>query len=222
MLGNGGEVESNKEYSSVKTFDIEKDSEESIVIEAKSGNTRAQEYIISKYEGFVKAKSRSYFLIGADKEDIYQEGMIGLYKAIRDFNLEKCTTFKAFAELCITRQIITAIKTATRQKHIPLNTYISLNKPVSDDESDRTLLDIISSLKVTDPEELVIGQEQKEHIEGEIAKVLSDLEMEVLQSYLDGKSYQEIACDLDRHAKSIDNALQRVKKKLEKCLYSDK
>ena len=164
--------------------------EESIVIEAQNGNSRAQEYIITKYEGFVKAKSKSYFLIGADKEDIYQEGMIGLYKAIRDFNIEKCTTFKSFAELCITRQIITAIKTATRQKHIPLNTYVSLNKPVSDDDSDRTLLDVISSLKVTDPEELVISQEQKEHMENEITKVLSGLEMEVLQSYLDGKSYQ--------------------------------
>lgn len=193
-------------------------SEEEIVVEAKNGNKRAQEYIISKYENFVKAKAKSYFLIGADKEDIYQEGMIGLYKAIRDFNVEKSTSFKAFAELCVTRQIITAIKTATRQKHIPLNTYISLNKPVSEEESDRTLLDIISSIRITDPEELIISQEQTEFIEEEINKVLSDLEIQVLQSYLEGKSYQEIACDLDRHAKSIDNALQRVKRKLEKCL----
>lgn len=192
--------------------------EEAVVMEAKNGNVRAQEYIISKYENFVKAKAKSYFLIGADKEDIYQEGMIGLYKAIRDINFEKSTSFKTFAELCITRQIITAIKTATRQKHIPLNTYISLNKPVSDDESDRTLLDILSSMKPTDPEELIISQEQKKHIEDEIEKVLSDLEKEVFQCYLDGKSYQEIACDLDIHAKSIDNALQRVKRKLEKCL----
>lgn len=202
--------------------DFEEAPEEDVVVEAKSGSTRAQEYIISKYENFVRAKARSYFLIGADKEDIYQEGMIGLYKAIRDFNSEKSSTFKSFAELCVTRQIITAIKTATRQKHIPLNTYISLNKPVSEEESDRTLLDIISSIKITDPEELLISQEQKKYIEGEIAKVLSELEMEVLQSYLDGKSYQEIACDLDRHAKSIDNALQRVKKKLEKCLNNNK
>ena len=107
--------------------------------------------------------------------------------------------------MCITRQIRTAIKTATRQKHIPLNTYVSLNKPVSDDDSDRTWLDVISSLKVTDPEELVISQEQKEHMENEITKVLSGLEMEVLQSYLDGKSYQEIACDLDRHEKCLFN-----------------
>lgn len=173
-------------------------------------------------KAFVKAKSKSYFLIGADKEDIYQEGMIGLYKAIRDFNYEKSTTFRSFAELCITRQIITAIKTATRQKHIPLNTYVSLNKPVSEDDSERTLMDILSSMKITDPEELIIGKEEKEYIEKAISKVLSHLEMEVLQSYLDGKSYQEIACDLDRHAKSIDNALQRVKKKLEKCLSETK
>lgn len=196
--------------------------DEEIVDEAKRGNSRAQEYLISKYENFVKAKSKSYFLIGADKEDIYQEGMIGLYKAIRDFKADRLTSFKAFAEICITRQIITAIKTATRQKHIPLNTYISLNKPIYEEESDRTLIDVLSEFKITDPEELIIGKEQIKHIEGEMAKVLSDLEMEVLQSYLDGKSYQEIACDLDRQAKSIDNALQRVKRKLEKCLYSEK
>ncbi|MBS6889380.1 RNA polymerase sporulation sigma factor SigH [Clostridium paraputrificum] len=193
--------------------------DEEIVLEAKNGNVRAQEYLISKYENFVKAKAKSYFLIGADKEDIYQEGMIGLYKAIRDFKPDKLTSFKAFAELCVTRQIITAIKTATRQKHIPLNTYVSLNKPIYEEESDRTLLDVLAGFRITDPEELVISQEQMEHIEGEISKVLSDLELEVLTSYLDGKSYQEIACDLDRHAKSIDNALQRVKRKLEKCLH---
>ncbi|WP_102399222.1 RNA polymerase sporulation sigma factor SigH [Haloimpatiens massiliensis] len=192
--------------------------DEEIVMEAKQGDSMAQEYLINKYKNFVKAKSKSYFLIGADKEDIYQEGMIGFYKAIRDFKPDKLSSFKAFAELCVTRQIITAIKTATRQKHIPLNTYISLNKPIYDEESDRTLLDILSGIKVTDPEELVISKEEVNHIETEIGQILSDLEMEVLMSYLDGKSYQEIACDLDRHAKSIDNALQRVKRKLEKCL----
>jgi RNA polymerase sporulation-specific sigma factor len=200
-----------------KTFSkLEDRLDEEIVLEAKKGDVRAQEYLINKYKSFVKAKAKSYFLIGADKEDIYQEGMIGLYKAIRDFKPDKLASFKAFAELCVTRQIITAIKTATRQKHIPLNTYVSLNKPIYDEESDRTLLDILSSLKVSDPEELVISQEEMTHIE--IGEVLSELEMEVLMSYLDGKTYQEIACDLDRHAKSIDNALQRVKRKLEKCL----
>lgn len=201
-----------------KTRRNEDRSDEEVVIEAKLGDKKAQEYLINKYENFVKSKAKSYFLIGADKEDIYQEGMIGLYKAIRDYNPEKLASFKAFAELCVTRQIITAIKTATRQKHIPLNTYISLNKPIYEEESDRTLLDIISGLKVTDPEEVVISNEEMAHIEKEIGQVLSNLEMEVLMSYLDGKSYQEIACDLNRHAKSIDNALQRVKRKLEKCL----
>lgn len=203
----------------LKTFtNFDDKLDEEVVIEAKKGDIRAQEYLISKYQNFVKAKAKSYFLIGADKEDIYQEGMIGLYKAIRDFKPDKLSSFKAFAELCVTRQIITAIKTATRQKHIPLNTYVSLNKPIYDEESDRTLLDILSNIKVSDPEELIISKEEMDHIETEIGEVLSDLEMEVLMSYLDGKSYQEIACDLDRHAKSIDNALQRVKRKLEKCL----
>lgn len=213
----GGEVY-NKGYKATDNLEFQDKSDEDVVLEAKNGNNRAQEYIIAKYENFVKSKSKSYFLIGADKEDIYQEGMIGLYKAIRDFKADKFNSFKAFAELCVTRQIITAIKTATRQKHIPLNTYVSLNKPIYEEESERTLLDVIAGLKITDPEELFISAEQMEHIQGEISKVLSDLEMEVLTSYLDGKSYQEIACDLDRHAKSIDNALQRVKKKLEKCL----
>lgn len=192
-------------------------SDEEIVIEAKAGNNNAQDYLISKYENFVKSKAKSYFLIGADKEDIYQEGMIGLYKAIRDFKSDK-TSFKAFAELCITRQIITAIKTATRQKHIPLNTYVSLNKPIYEEESERTLLDVLASIKISDPEELIISKEQMDYIEEKIQDVLSKLELEVLTSYLDGKSYQEIAVDLERHSKSIDNALQRVKRKLEKYL----
>lgn len=192
--------------------------DEEIALMAKDGSVRALEYLINKYQNFVKAKAKSYFLIGADKEDIYQEGMIGLYKSIRDFKPDKLTSFKAFAELCVTRQIITAIKTATRQKHIPLNTYVSLNKPIYDEDSDRTLLDVLSGVKITDPEELLIGKEEFSNMEIEIGGVLSALELEVLSSYLDGKSYQEIACDLDRHAKSIDNALQRVKRKLEKCL----
>lgn len=207
------------ENKQLKVFLEFKDkSDEEVVAQAKTGNNRAQEYLISKYENFVKSKAKSYFLIGADKEDIYQEGMIGLYKAIRDFNPEKSTSFKAFAEICVIRQIITAIKTATRQKHIPLNTYISLNKPIYEEESERTLLDVLAGLKISDPEELMISKEQMDYIEEKISKVLSGLELEVLTSYLDGKSYQEIASDLERHSKSIDNALQRVKRKLEKCL----
>lgn len=204
----------NNEVDSI--FSGKKDEE--IVAMVKEGNDRALEYLLQKYQNFVKAKAKSYFLIGADKEDIYQEGMIGLFKAIRDFRDDKLASFKVFAELCITRQIITAVKTATRQKHIPLNTYVSLNKPIYDEESDRTLLDIISGVKTMDPEELMIDREDMENLEETMHRVLSSLEMEVLNSYLDGKSYQEIASDLERESKSIDNALQRVKRKLEKCL----
>ncbi|NLY76410.1 MAG: RNA polymerase sporulation sigma factor SigH [Firmicutes bacterium] len=192
--------------------------DESIVEAAREGDDAAQEYLINKYKNFVRAKARSYFLIGADREDIIQEGMIGLYKAIRDFRNDKLASFRAFAELCITRQIITAIKTATRQKHIPLNSYVSLNKPIYDEESDRTLLDVLSGTKVTDPEELVISREEFVDIEHKMGEFLSDLEWKVLMSYLDGRSYQEIAKDLRRHVKSIDNALQRVKRKLERYL----
>ena len=144
--------------------------------------------------------------------------MIGLFKAIRDFKPDKLTSFRAFAELCVTRQIITAIKTATRQKHIPLNSYVSLNRPIYDEESDRTLMDVLSEVQMAGPEELLISQEDYSSVENRISEVLSDLEMEVLNSYLEGKSYQEIAQDLGRHVKSIDNALQRVKRKLEKSL----
>ena len=178
----------------------------------------ALECLLNRYKNFVRSRARSYFLIGADHEDIVQEGMIGLYKAIRDFRPDKLASFRAFAELCVTRQIITAIKTATRQKHIPLNSYVSLNKPIFDEESDRTLLDVISEGRITNPEELLIGQEDLSTIESRIGKMLSPLEWEVLLAYLDGRSYQEIAVDLGRHVKSIDNALQRVKRKMEKLL----
>ncbi len=193
-------------------------SDEEVVELARQGDNDAQEYLIGKYKNFVRAKARSYFLIGADKEDIIQEGMIGLYKAIRDYRPDKLSSFRAFAELCITRQIITAIKTATRQKHIPLNSYISLNKPIYDEDSDRTLLDVISGTRVTDPEELVLSQEDFDDIEAKMGEILSSLEWNVLMYYLEGKSYQDIAAGLDRHVKSIDNALQRVKRKLERYL----
>lgn len=193
-------------------------SDEEVVALCRQGDTVAEEYLLNKYKNFVRSKARSYFLIGADHEDIVQEGMIGLYKAIRDFKEEKQATFRAFAELCITRQIITAIKTATRQKHIPLNSYVSLNKPIYDEESDRTLLDVITEGRATNPEELIISQEDLRSIHHKIDEVLSGLEQEVLRAYLDGKSYQEIADTLGRHVKSIDNALQRVKRKLEKYL----
>jgi RNA polymerase sporulation-specific sigma factor len=192
--------------------------DEKIVGAAVTGDKKAEEYLIHKYKNFVRARARSYFLIGADKEDIIQEGMIGLFKAIRDFRNDKQSSFRAFAELCITRQIITAVKTATRQKHIPLNSYVSLNKPIYDEESDRTLLDVISGSRVTDPEELIISREEFNDIEGKMGEILSPLEWQVLMAYLDGKTYQEMAVNLRRHVKSIDNALQRVKRKLERYL----
>ncbi|OPY57268.1 MAG: RNA polymerase sigma-H factor [Pelotomaculum sp. PtaU1.Bin035] len=192
--------------------------DEDVVEYAREGDCDALEFLINKYKNFVRAKARSYFLIGADREDIIQEGMIGLYKAIRDFRVDKLSSFRAFAELCITRQIITAIKTATRQKHIPLNSYVSLNKPIYDEDSDRTLLDVISGSKIADPEELIVSKEEFDNIEEKMGEILSSLEWKVLMSYLEGKSYQEMAEDLNRHVKSIDNALQRVKRKLERYL----
>jgi len=176
------------------------------------------EFLFNKYKNFVRMKAKSYFLIGADRDDIIQEGMIGLYKAVRDFRADRLSSFRGFAELCVTRQVITAIKTATRQKHIPLNQYISLNKPISDEDGDRTLLDVMASTKMSDPEELVINQETSEDIKRRIQENLSDLESQVLLSYLEGKSYQEMGRDLNRHVKSIDNALQRIKRKIEKNL----
>ncbi len=190
--------------------------DEQLVHRARNGDDAALECLITKYMHFVRSKARSYFLIGADREDIVQEGMIGLFKAIRDFRNDKLSSFRAFAELCITRQIITAIKTATRQKHIPLNSYISLNRPLYDDDSDRTLLDVVAGSKVSDPEEIVIAHEEFGAIERKMGELLSELERQVLAAYLNGKSYQEIAASLNRHVKSIDNALQRVKRKLER------
>jgi len=196
--------------------------DEKIVELSHEGDATAEEYLLDKYKNFVRSKARSYFLVGADHEDIVQEGMIGLYTAIRDYRPDKLSSFRAFAELCITRQIITAIKTATRQKHIPLNNYVSLNKPLYDEESDRTLLDVIIEGRTSDPEEMIINMENVGNIRTKINEVLSGLEQEVLNAYLDGKSYQEIAESLGRHVKSIDNALQRVKRKLEKYLEENK
>ncbi len=189
-----------------------------IAVLAKEEDGLASEYLLNKYKNFVRAKARTYFLVGADREDLIQEGMIGLYKAIRDFRPERQVSFRAFAELCITRQIITAIKAATRQKHKPLNSYISLNKPVYDEESDRTLIDILTSSKVLTPEDIIIDKEDVVSIESKIDEMLSGLESDVLRLYLMGKSYQEIAEQLRRHVKSVDNALQRVKNKLDKYL----
>ncbi|WP_233569696.1 RNA polymerase sporulation sigma factor SigH [Planococcus halotolerans] len=195
--------------------------DEELVSLVHDGNTEALDFLINKFRHFVRMKARSYFLIGADKEDIIQEGMIGLYKAIRDFRSDKLSSFRAFAELCIIRQIITAIKTATRQKHIPLNSYVSLDKPIYDEESDRTLMDVLTDNGVDDPQQLMINNEEFMYMEEKMGEVLSELEREVLALYLDGQTYQEISEKLERHVKSIDNALQRVKRKLERHLQID-
>ncbi|MBR5505625.1 MAG: RNA polymerase sporulation sigma factor SigH [Clostridia bacterium] len=195
--------------------------DDELIIISKEGNGYAIEVLLERYRNFVRARSRTYFLIGADKEDIIQEGMIGLYKAIRDYKPEAQASFKSFAELCITRQIITAIKTATRQKHIPLNSYISLSKPVYDDESDRVLLDTVFERKRLDPEEIMIDKERFYSIEEKLSKILSKLEWSVLLKYLEGKSYVDIAAQIGKTEKSIDNALQRIKKKIEKHILND-
>jgi len=195
--------------------------DEALLMQIRNGDNVALESLINKYKNFVRSKAKTYFLIGADKEDIVQEGMIGLFKAIRDFKDDKLVSFKSFAEICVTRQIITAIKAATRQKHMPLNSYVSLNKPVFEDDGERTLIETINHDSVSDPELLFISKEEVSRIEDKIHEVLSPFEMDVLYAYLQGKSYQEIAAILHKEVKSVDNALQRVKKKTEKCL-SDK
>ena len=199
--------------------DFENMTDEEIVrVAQQDGDGAALEYLLNKYKNFVRSRARSYFLIGADHEDIVQEGMIGLYKAIRDFREDRLSSFRAFAELCITRQIITAIKTATRQKHIPLNSYISLNRPIYEEDSDRTLLDVITEDVPSNPEAMLIDREDLSVIEGRIGSMLSELEKQVLIRYIEGKSYVEISEEMNRHVKSVDNALQRIKRKLQKFL----
>ena len=191
--------------------------DEDIVEAANKDCLQAMDYIIKKYQYLVRVKARSYYLIGADNDDLLQEGFIGLYKAIQDFDKDKLTSFKVFAEICITRQMITAIKTATRQKHMPLNSYISLNKPMYNEEMGNTLLDVLDGMKITNPEDLMITREQLISIEKKTQELLSDFELKVFNLYIEGMSYQEISQEIKRHTKSIDNALQRVKKKL--CKY---
>ncbi len=187
-----------------------------LVLASRAGDDAALCELLNKYRSFARVKARSYFLVGADREDIVQEGMIGLYKAIRDFNPDLETSFRGFAELCITRQIITAIKTATRQKHGPLNNYVSFERPLAgDDDGERTLGEVLPTVAISDPADLVISAERIRALQAHFDEVLSDLETEVLRLYVEGKSYQEIAERLQRHVKSIDNALQRIKRKLE-------
>ena len=200
--------------NNLNVLDLDKFTDEELILALRNNpNNDIVNFLMKKYTNFVRFKTHSYFLIGADREDIIQEGMLGLYKAIRDFQNDKFSSFRSFAELCITRQIITAVKTSTRQKHIPLNSYISINKPIYDD-SERTLIDVLSEIYVSDPEELIINHEDCLAIEAKMKHILSKLEWQVFISYLNGNSYKEIAIDLNRHIKSIDNALQRIKHKI--------
>jgi RNA polymerase sporulation-specific sigma factor len=188
-----------------------------LVRAVRDGDDRALEQLLARYRNFARSKARSYFLAGSDKEDVVQEGMIGLYKAIRDFDLAQDTPFRAFAELCISRQILTAIKTANRQKHQPLNSSVSLDAPVyGDDAGERTVGDNLPAPELTDPAEFVISAQEIEAIRDSMRENLTELEGDVLRLYMDGKSYEEIAGALGNHVKSIDNALQRIKRKLQR------
>ncbi len=188
-----------------------------LVEQARGGEERAIEVLLARYRNFARSKARSYFLAGSEREDVVQEGMIGLFKAIRDFDLKQTTPFRAFAELCISRQILTAIKTANRHKHHPLNSSVSLDAPAYGDDDTTSVADhLMSPTRTSDPAELVISSEEIEALRASMSRNLTELEGEVLTLYMDGKSYEEIAGTLGNHVKSIDNALQRIKRKLER------
>ena len=192
-------------------------SDEQLVADSRAGDQSAMSELLDRYRRFARAKARSYFLVGGDREDIVQEGMIGLYKAIRDYSADAGASFLSFAELCITRQILTAIKTATRQKHTPLNTYVSFDRPHEDDPG-HTLGDTIAVEEEADPLAKLVQTDEVAQLRSVFDEVLSELESDVLELYVEGRSYQEIAEQLGRHVKSIDNALQRIKRKLESRL----
>ena len=187
--------------------------DEELIPLIQSGNQHALNFLINRYKELVNIKVSKYFIVGAEREDIVQEGMIGLYKAIKNFEKNKENSFKTFANLCIERQLITAIKTSNRQKHMPLNSYLSLNTSAYDDESDGTLMDIFDAHTVEDPLDTITKKEYYQNVEEAIDKSLSDFEKQVLQRYIQGESYVDIAQKLDAPVKSIDNAIQRIRKK---------
>jgi len=196
-------------------------SDEELVSYAKTGDTEATRRVLVRYKQFVRLKASSYFLAGGDGDDLIQEGYIGLYKAIRDYERGHNTTFRSFAELCVTRQIITAIKTASRQKHQPLNTYLSFShSPCSSDYESRTLADIIPSGRTSDPVQQVISSEEVDSLTDCLQRFLSPLESQVLKYYLEGNSYEAIADLIEHDTKTVDNALQRVKRKVTQHLES--
>lgn len=188
--------------------------DEEAALRAKQGSLGATEYLLRKYRHLVEGKARAYFVLGADHEDVVQEGMIGLFKAIRDFSEENLSAFRSFAELCITRQIITAVKTATRQKHWLLNTYVSMECPGADADEEPPLREVIVESRPSDPQELFLSSEFQIEVDGQIRARLSPLEAAVLGQYIEGKSYGDIAQELSRNVKQVDNALQRSKRKM--------
>ncbi len=187
--------------------------DEELISLIKKGNEQALDFLIHRYQELVHMKVGKYFIVGAEKEDIMQEGMIGLFKAIKSFEPEKQNSFKTFANLCIERQLITAIKTSNRQKHIPLNSYLSLNATAYDDDDDSVVLDTFNANIMEDPLDMITKKEYYNSVENAIDKALSNFEKQVLQKYMQGDSYVKIAEDLDAPVKSIDNAIQRIRKK---------
>lgn len=209
-------------YSINKDYDNIKD--EDLIEIIKSGDKLAFEYLINKYKELVNIKVSKYFIVGAERDDIFQEGLIGLFKAIKSYKKDMQNSFKSFANMCIERQLITAIKTSNRQKHIPLNSYLSLNISAYNDvdgENETDLMDIFDSNLVEDPLETITKKEYYQNLEDAIDKSLSDFEKKVLTKYINGKSYIQIANELDTPVKSIDNAIQRIRKKAIKGLKQD-
>lgn len=198
-----------------------KEPDENLIQKIKAGDKHALEFLLNKYKELVNVKINKYYMVGAEKEDIMQEGMIGLYKAIKDYADDKKSSFKSFANMCIERQLITAIKTSNRQKHIPLNSYLSLNTSAYDNEEDTELMDIFNNNAVEDPLDTITKKEYLEKVENAIAKSLSNFEKEVLNRYIQGESYVDIASKLDTPVKSVDNAIQRIRKKAMKTITND-
>lgn len=201
-----------KEKMQDTSFRFKEMADEEIVKFAKRGDIDATEYLLEKYSQVIQNRIKPYFLIGAEKEDLMQEAMIGLYEAIKDYNASK-SSFRSFADLCIRRQVVTAIRAATRQKQIPLNSSISINDPLYEDNSNLTLADILVSDKNSNPEKKYITEETIKYIKQELRQILTDLEWRVFLDYLEEKSYREIASEIKRREKAVDNALTRVKRK---------
>lgn len=190
----------------------------SYILKIKEGDQVALNNIMEKYKNFVYSKAKAFFIVGAEQEDIIQEGMIGLFKAVKGYDISKDVSFKSFADLCIRRQIITAIKASTRQKHIPLNSYLSLNKATFDEDSDREVIEQLEIDTIPDPLETITQEETYRNLELKMNEILSDFEQQVFNEYLNGESYVKIATKLSTHVKAVDNAIQRIKKKIEKYI----